>query len=103
MVALWVPKDRLPALLAALSYIHRCDFNKSDQDAIFYELTRTSLDNHLWFDYSFTGDETMAVRLCRDDDDTDIIHCEIDFPEAHQPAINMMIFFLENFELRYLG
>lgn len=102
MVALWTRKDRLPALLAALSHICRHDFNASDQDTIFYELTHTSLDNHLWFDYLLKGDQTFALRLCRDDDDTDIIHCEIDFPEEHQPAINMMIFFSENLELRYL-
>ncbi|SJZ85542.1 hypothetical protein SAMN04488128_1011868 [Chitinophaga eiseniae] len=97
----WIWKDRLPALLPALSHICQYAFDTSDQEAISYGLTLTSLDNNLWFDYSLIGKQTIALRLCQDDDDTDIVHCQIDHPEEHQPAVGMTFFFLENFELRY--
>ncbi|QJB38717.1 hypothetical protein HF324_12905 [Chitinophaga oryzae] len=98
----WIWKDRLPALLLALSHICHYVLDASDQEAISFGLTRTSLDNNLWFDYSLIGEQTIVLRMCRDDEDTDILHCQIDHPEKQQPAISMMLFFTENFELRYL-
>ncbi|NML40325.1 hypothetical protein HHL17_24220 [Chitinophaga sp. G-6-1-13] len=103
MIAIdWIREDHLPALLSALSHICHHAFDDADVDAVSYGLTDTSLDNDRWFDYSLPGEQTIALQFCRDDDDTDIIYCRIHCADEHQPAIEMMQFFLGNFALQYL-
>lgn len=97
----WIRKDHLPALLAALSHICHYTFDDTDTDAITYGLTNTSLDNDHWFDYSLIGEQTIALQFCQDQDDDDIIFCRIQCADEHQAAIEMMQFFLGNFELWY--
>lgn len=96
MIADWVWKDNLPALLITLSHICHYTFSQSDLDAVHYGLSHTSLNNNHWFDYSLHGKQTFELQLCKDDDDTYIIFYCISGPDEWLPAVDVLKFLCGN-------
>ncbi|MGY2134887.1 hypothetical protein ACW9KT_21835 [Hymenobacter sp. HD11105] len=76
----WIWKHKLPAVLTMVALVAQASLSEEAVDDLRYRLGGTADGLTDWVDFTFPEASHVQLRLCLDEDDTDIVHLAIRAP-----------------------
>ena len=97
--SVFVSREKLAALLWAISELAEYDLDDSDLDAVSAGLTTTDAPHGLWFEYPFFGGRPVDLRLALEEPGSGLVSVAIETSPEVTAAIRGAALVIGHFDL----
>ena len=95
----WFFEENIIPFLLILSETVNYKLESEEISKIKYELTATSDERDIWFEYDFSGIGNINLRLAKDEENTQIIFVNLKTSTDLIEKIDLAIYIVENYNL----